>query len=163
LNGVFLVGVRGLPDERFANNPEKQFSGNNFFGDQLFAVTDQATALRALRTIIEQGEGNLRVDDSHYDVFSKLYSKPGSWEVYHVPDNPTTEGYNEDTKRYIYKVGAPSPSLFLITLHSRICFYPSSPLLSTQRIAICCRPSKGFGRQAKTQSAACSFETSIPS
>jgi len=97
-----ITGVRGLPDEKFANNSEKQFTGNDFFGDQLFAITDQSTALQALRTIIEQGEGNLRIDDSHYDVFSKLYSAPESWEVHHVPNNPKTAGYWR--KPYIYRL-----------------------------------------------------------
>ena len=105
---IFLPGVRGLPDKTFANNGDKQFLGNNFFGDQLFAITDQATALQALRTIIEQGEGNLSVTDSHYDVFSQLYSQPTSWEVYQVPDNPKTVDYME--KEYIYKV-EPLPCL----------------------------------------------------
>jgi len=107
LKRVFLAGVRGLPDERFANNPDKQFSGNDFFGDQLFPITNQSTALQALRTIIEQGEGNLRVDDSHYAVFSQLYSGPDFWEVYPVPNNPKTAGYESSTegdKNYIYKV-----------------------------------------------------------
>jgi len=108
LKCVFLAGIRELPDERFANNADKQFVGNDFFGNQLFAVTDQATALRALKTIIEQGEGNLSVSDSHYDVFSQLYSEPDSWEVYNVPNNPKTTGYkNED---YIYKVRPPLSS-----------------------------------------------------
>ena len=138
-----------------------QFFGNDFFGDQLFAITDQATALQALRTIIEQGEGNLSVSDSHYDVFSQLYSEPDSWEVYNVPNNPKTAGYkNED---YIYKVGSfLSPSFSSPSAHVYV-LTPSSPLLSTQRIAICCRTSRGFGGQAKAQSAVCSFETSIPS
>ena len=100
---MFLAGVRGLSDEILANNPDKQFEGKDFFAGQLFAITDQGTALRALKTIIEQGEGNLSVEDSHYDVFSKLYSEPDTWEVYHVPNNPTTADYKEE--EYIYKVG----------------------------------------------------------
>jgi hypothetical protein len=124
LNHVSLAGVRGLPDERFAGNSDKQFDGNNFFGDQLFAITDQATALRALRTIIEQGEGNLRVDDSHYDVFSRLYSEPDSWEVYNVPDNPKTSDYNSTEENHIYMVeplsrlsfSCPSAHTYLLTL-----------------------------------------------
>ena len=111
LKCLFLAGVRGLPDETFANNPDNQFVGNNFFGDQLFAITDQSTALRALRTIIEQGEGNLNVPNSHYDVFSQLYSEPDTWEVYQVPDNPKTVGYEDsEHENYIYKV-EPLPRL----------------------------------------------------
>jgi hypothetical protein len=113
LNHIFLAGIRGLPDENFNKNPEAQFCGNNFFGDHLFAINDQSTALRALRIVIEQGEGNLRVDDSHYDVFSKLYSRPQVWDVHLVPDNPKTVDYwNQYKNNYAYRVGElPCPPL----------------------------------------------------
>lgn len=100
-----ITGVRGLPDENFTKNPGAQFCGNRFFGDHLFAINNQSTALRALRTIIEQGEGNLRVDDSHYDVFSKLYSRPQVWDVHQVPDNPKTVDYwNIYRNNYVYRL-----------------------------------------------------------
>jgi len=164
LNHIFLAGIRGLPDENFTKNPEAQFCGNNFFGDHLFAINDQSTALRALRTIIEQGEGNLRVDDSHYDVFSKLYSRPQVWDVHLVPDNPKTVDYwNKYQNNYAYRVGELPPATFLVILHSCTCFNPSFPSLSTQRIAICCKTSRGFGTHSRKRYTPCSFETSMAS
>jgi hypothetical protein len=122
LNHIFLAGIRGLPDENFNKNPGAQFCGNNFFGDHLFAINDQSTALRALRIVIEQGEGNLRVDDSHYDVFSKLYSRPQVWDVHLVPDNPKTVDYwNQYKNNYAYRVGElPCPPLLSPPTHAHV-------------------------------------------
>ncbi|KIL59195.1 hypothetical protein M378DRAFT_14985 [Amanita muscaria Koide BX008] len=96
-----VLSVRGLEDQQFTNNLNNQFVGQDFFGDQLFAITDKSTALKALATIIEQGEGNLSVEDSHYEVFSKLYSGP-SPDVYKAPVNPKTEDYELDP--YVYRL-----------------------------------------------------------
>ncbi|KAM6493634.1 Ferritin-like domain containing protein [Amanita muscaria] len=96
-----VLSVRGLEDQQFTNNLNNQFVGQDFFGDQLFAITDKSTALKALATIIEQGEGNLSVEDSHYEVFSKLYSGPAP-NVYKAPVNPKTEDYKLNP--YVYRV-----------------------------------------------------------
>jgi len=101
-----ITGIRGLSDQTFINGPEQQFDGNSFFGPLLYPITDQASALSGLKTIIEQGEGNLSVAESHYEVFSKLYSDPDSWKTYRVPTNPKTSAYNvgKDANPYIWKL-----------------------------------------------------------
>jgi hypothetical protein len=103
---IFLAGVKQLPDKDFAQNKDKQFSDLDFFDDQMVVITDQASALNALDTIIEQGEGNVAVPDSHYVVFVKLYLNRGDWTQLKVPTNPQTKDYKgRSAKNFVYIVG----------------------------------------------------------
>lgn len=80
----------------------------DFFGGQLVVITDQSSALSALTTVVEQGEGDVVVENSHYTVFTDLYQSRKSWDLYRVPKNPKTWDYKNKnlTKRspYIYAV-----------------------------------------------------------
>ena len=111
---IFFAGLKRLPDSDFAHNADKQFSGMDFFDDQMVVITDRSSALNAMTTIIEQGEGNVAVPDSHYSVFVKLYLNRESWGLYNVPKNPKTKDYKGNSRKlnthgpntdYIYKVG----------------------------------------------------------
>ena len=68
------------------------------------------TALTAIKTIVDQGEGNPRpfddpdhLEKDHYDVFLDLQKGEATWDVYPVREDPTTVGYWEEDKR-IYQV-----------------------------------------------------------
>jgi len=98
-------GLKQLTDSDFAHNADKQFSGFDFFDDQMVVITDQASALNALKTIIEQGEGNITVPDSHYAVFVKLYLNREAWAHFKVKKNPKTKDYKgQSDKDFIYKL-----------------------------------------------------------
>jgi Ferritin-like len=161
---ILLTGVKALPDRAFAHNADKQFSGMDFYDDQMVVITDQASALNALKTIIEQGEGDAAVEDSHYTIFVRLYSNRKAWKHYEVLKNPTTQGYKgRSTNDFVYKVGC--LVLFFLTAYSHApSFRNSSPLLLMRDIATSCRLSRGSGRlagrQMKLCSACSSFETS---
>lgn len=85
-------------------------------------IKDQQTALDALTRIIEQGEGNVAIPDSHYSVYVKLYLNRGAWESYNVRVNPKTKDFkgesthidrdtSETGKDRAYKVGYFEPLL----------------------------------------------------
>ncbi|KAF9518004.1 hypothetical protein BS47DRAFT_1338894 [Hydnum rufescens UP504] len=59
-------GLEKLPGPAFQHNPDKQFSGLDFFDDQVIVITDKASALKALKTIVEQGEGNVSAFDAGF-------------------------------------------------------------------------------------------------
>ncbi|KAJ3568663.1 hypothetical protein NP233_g5565 [Leucocoprinus birnbaumii] len=127
-----VLSIRGLSDQQFTNNMDNQFLGQDFFGDQLFAITDQASALKALGTVIEQGEGDLSTEDSHYEIFSKLYSGP-TWDVYNVPTDPKTVDYGDDDQYlYIHKVNS-----FLLLLFSQLLTYNCAQLSLSIDAAYC--------------------------
>ncbi|KAF9504781.1 hypothetical protein BS47DRAFT_1490060 [Hydnum rufescens UP504] len=98
-------GLNRLPDSAFAHNADKQFSGMDFFDDQMTVITGKASALKALTTIVEQGEGDVAVPDSHYTVFAQLYSDREAWVHYEVPKNPKTSDYKgRSTNDFVYKL-----------------------------------------------------------
>lgn len=73
-------------------------------------VTDLATALTALKIIVDQGEGNPgpyvdpdHLEKDHYAIFEGLKARIKQWEDYHVIDDPTTSGYKL-TDDKIYRV-----------------------------------------------------------
>ena len=65
-------------------------------------VHDLAGAQAALTTIVDQGEGAIGVEDSHYKVFLDLYEKRDTWDCFPVATNPKTEDYKSD--EYLYHV-----------------------------------------------------------
>jgi hypothetical protein len=75
----------------------------------LVFVTDLPSALTALTTIVDQGEGNprpfddpSRAENDHYDIFLNL-QKDAQWEVFPVVTDPTTAAYFHLDKK-IYAV-----------------------------------------------------------
>lgn len=74
----------------------------DFFGDQLVIIKDKASALKAMNIVVEQGEGNGVVDNSHYNVFTNLYHRK-ALDLHNMPENPKTSDYKE-TSPYIYAV-----------------------------------------------------------
>ncbi|KAJ3573931.1 hypothetical protein NP233_g2107 [Leucocoprinus birnbaumii] len=85
--------IRHLPDSQFKKSMKRQFDGKDFFNSEiLFPITNRITAQRALDIIVEQGEGNLNAEDSHYEVFKNLLSGPPC-DVYNVRTDPQTEHY----------------------------------------------------------------------
>jgi len=98
-------GVNGLLDSDFAHNADKQFSGMDFFDDQMTIIIGKVSALKALTTIVEQGEGDVAVPDSHYTLFVQLYSNREAWVHYEVPKNPKTRDYKgHSTNDFVYKL-----------------------------------------------------------
>jgi len=69
-------------------------------------VKDLTTALLAITTIVDQGEGNPRpfddpgkLEEDHYDKFLDLKNlKFGTWECYPVRSNPVTIDYRDKDK-----------------------------------------------------------------
>jgi len=86
-------GIKTLSDNDFDNNADKQFRGVDFFDDRMVVVEDKHTALKALEVIVDQGEGNVGVEDSHYSIFLDLYLNQGEWECYNVKKDVKTEHY----------------------------------------------------------------------
>lgn len=73
-------------------------------------VTDLDSALKALRTIVIQGEGSPgpyddpdKLEKDHYDVFLDLKNGDATWDVYPVVENPVSSDYWSLDKR-IYQV-----------------------------------------------------------
>ena len=84
------------------NNPKMQFGPDDFFGSDMVIIRDLDTALQAMTTIVDQGEGAVGVDDSHYKVFLDLFEKRDSWDYFPVFRNPKTSDY--DNNEYLYRV-----------------------------------------------------------
>jgi hypothetical protein len=71
-------------------------------------VKDLQTSLEALDVIVEEGEGRdsefAGDERAHYFVFKDLMEGSLTWEVYNVPEDPTTEWYAELGLRQTYHV-----------------------------------------------------------
>lgn len=74
-------------------------------------VTDLKTALLAIKTIVEQGEGEVpddigmnHLEKDHYDIFSELRKEDDiKWDTHPLINEPATEDYYHLDKR-IYQV-----------------------------------------------------------
>ena len=93
-----------------------QFTPNSVFFPQfadaggIVVVQDLSSALVALTTIVNQGEGNPRPFDGpskdekdHYDIFLDLQSGTQTWDTFRVIQNPTSAKYFDLDKK-IYAV-----------------------------------------------------------
>ena len=93
----------------------KQFTKSDF--KRVFATT----ALNALKTVMEQGEGGGAVaeENSHYTIFKHLLGefRDMPWKLYNVPKNPVTTKYPRGS--YIRKVTLLG-LYFVATVHSRM-------------------------------------------
>ena len=96
--------------ELFSSNHGKQFRGEEFFGEKMTVVVDTKTALQALETIVDQGEGSIGVPDSHYSIFVELYQRRKEWTCIDYVDQPHTADYkgkNEIAYRVRHKPSSP--------------------------------------------------------
>jgi Ferritin-like len=106
IHSISPPGLKHLHDKDFTNNTDNQFSGFDFFNDQMVVISDKASALKAVGTIIEQGEGNVVVPDSHYAAFAKLYLNREGWTLLNLPKNPQTLDYfGKDRTGFLQLVG----------------------------------------------------------
>ncbi|KAI0641117.1 ferritin-like-domain-containing protein, partial [Trametes meyenii] len=72
---------------------DRQLKGAEFFYSAMTVVIDKASALEALNTIVDQGEGGIGVPESHYTVFVELYHQRKKWACVDYVDEPHTADY----------------------------------------------------------------------
>lgn len=77
----------------FSHNRAQQFTGAEFFDEKMTVIVDTKTALQALETIVDQGEGGIGVPDSHYSIFVELYQRRKEWVCINYIDEPHTAKY----------------------------------------------------------------------
>jgi len=97
-----------LPEKDFQNNPDLQFTENDFdYDDELTVIGSKSVAEAKLNLIIQQGEGTGDIHfntQSHYVIFRDLAVKAPTWEFYNVRTNPKTHDYKGlgNPKDYAY-------------------------------------------------------------
>ncbi|KIM57054.1 hypothetical protein SCLCIDRAFT_10550 [Scleroderma citrinum Foug A] len=94
-----------------------QYTSQEFFGDLMTQVVDDKTAHDAIKTIIDQGEGSVGVEDAHYQMFLELYQKRTDWGCYPVPSSPHAEDFKKTP--FVYQLALASNASYcylLITL-----------------------------------------------
>lgn len=101
-----LKAVAAEHPEILGHNREMQFNGYEFYDREMVVVKDLDTALHAMDIIVDQGEGSVGVEDSHYRVFLELYRNRDMWECWPVEKNPHTSNYKPDS--FLYYVRRPS-------------------------------------------------------
>jgi hypothetical protein len=71
LYGLIEAGFRGIAEkELFIGSPDQQMTANLIHFPNIVAVTDRASAIKAVETITHQGEGTRTDrDDSHFGAF----------------------------------------------------------------------------------------------
>lgn len=100
---TFLASKPGLFNPATVNcqfPPKSVFRPQNEDAGGIVLVTDLPSALVALTTIVNQGEGNPRPFDGpqkdekdHYDIFLDLQTDTQTWDVFPVMTDPTTASY----------------------------------------------------------------------
>jgi hypothetical protein len=144
-------GINTLSDDDFDNNADKQFRGVDFFDDKLVVVKDKDTALTALKTIVDQGEGNVGVEDSHYSVFLDLYLNRDGWECHNFKQDVKTTEYDTPSTQFLYHLSRTFDAAYCYLLQTiqRIWMpeeirynanghpaTPTTPLSITEKIAL---------------------------
>lgn len=92
------VGIRELAPKHpdlFAHNTSKQLRGSEFFDSKMTVITDEASALEALTTIVDQGEGSIGIPNSHYAIFVDLYQQHKQWVCVDYVEDPSTISYKD--------------------------------------------------------------------
>ncbi|KAF8208005.1 ferritin-like-domain-containing protein [Mycena galopus ATCC 62051] len=84
----------------FSHNGDMQFTGDEFFDSKMTVIRNEATALQALETIVDQGEGSIGVPDSHYAIFVELYQQRQNWQTVDYIDAPATDKYKDSEVAY---------------------------------------------------------------
>lgn len=115
---VLIIGVEGVKaiTNNFDKNAKQQIGQE--FG--LMVVQTKDDALTAMTQIIDEGEGggDVQDSDSHYGIFSKLYNNYANmpWNIYQLPLNPNTDGYQNIGQKLAYKVGSYGHSCGVLTI-----------------------------------------------
>lgn len=80
-------------------------------------VTDLHSAIKAVDTIVIQGEGSPgpyddpdKLEEDHYDIFMGLKDGDATWDTYPVVENPVTSDYWNLDKRIYYVSCFPYPT-----------------------------------------------------
>lgn len=96
-HGLTLAeGIKELSatnEDLFSSNRSNQLRGSEFFDSKMTVIYDKVTALEALTTIVDQGEGSIGVPESHYTIFVDLYQQHQQWECVDYVDEPSTTSY----------------------------------------------------------------------
>jgi len=87
-------------------NKDLQYSSQEFFGGLMTQVVDDKTAHDAIKTIIDQGEGSVGVEDAHYQMFLELLQKRTDWECYPVPCSPHAKDFEKTP--FVHRVRSPA-------------------------------------------------------
>ncbi|TFK38750.1 ferritin-like-domain-containing protein [Crucibulum laeve] len=74
-------------------NEDKQFSEAEMFSGLMVTIKDQPSAHKALKIIVDQGEGSVGVEEAHYQMFLDLYRRREDWTCWPVIASPKTEMY----------------------------------------------------------------------
>ena len=115
---AFIVGLTVLHgkygDDFFRRAPlARQFKPGDNSHDDIISIDNLDSAKRAMKLIVDQGEGG-RGNDGHYQIFEKLL---GSGVPHHnVIDDPQTETFKD---KPFYKVRASLPKIFCHTDNHR--------------------------------------------
>ncbi|EIW65207.1 uncharacterized protein TRAVEDRAFT_42584 [Trametes versicolor FP-101664 SS1] len=103
--GQFYNNVEAGIQELSAKDPDlfsgsraNQLRGSEFFDSKMTVVYDKVTALEALTTIVDQGEGSIGIPESHYTIFVDLYQQHKQWRCVDYVDEPSTAAYESKNK-----------------------------------------------------------------
>ncbi|KAI0668651.1 ferritin-like-domain-containing protein [Trametes maxima] len=88
-----ILELSAKEPDLFSGHRENQLTGDEFFDSAMTVIVDKATALEALNTIVDQGEGGVGVPESHYTVFVELYHQRKKWACVNYVDEPHTADY----------------------------------------------------------------------
>nr|VWO96715.1 Uncharacterized protein [Ganoderma boninense] len=115
----------------FSSNKEQQFTGAEFFDERMTVVVDIQTALKALETIVDQGEGSIGVPDSHYTIFVELYHRRKEWVCIDYVDKPHTSDYKSRELAYRLSLAVDASYCYLLQTIDR-CWAEESASKRTQ-------------------------------
>jgi len=84
---------------------------------KLFPITDPRSALRAVKTIVEQGEGSSQFesDGSHWAYFKKIHDGP-DLDCYNVVENIDSKNYTNNTFYPVMVASDAAYSFLFLTL-----------------------------------------------
>ncbi|KAI0641122.1 ferritin-like-domain-containing protein [Trametes meyenii] len=88
-----ILELSAKEPDLFSGGRENQLTGDEFFDSAMTVIVDKASALEALNTIVDQGEGGIGVPESHYTVFVELYHQRKKWACVNYVDEPHTADY----------------------------------------------------------------------
>ncbi|KAI0825348.1 ferritin-like-domain-containing protein [Trametes gibbosa] len=101
----------------FSKNTSKQLRGSEFFDSKMTIITDQETALEALTTIVDQGEGSIGIPDSHYSIFVDLYQQHKQWVCVNYVEDPSTISY-KDVNNVAYRLSLAVDASYCLLLQT---------------------------------------------
>ncbi|KAI0027078.1 ferritin-like-domain-containing protein [Vararia minispora EC-137] len=120
--------IKELSGDILSCNEEMQFGGNEFFYSEMTIVKDEASALEALSTIVDQGEGSIGVSDSHYAIFVNLYQQRQAWACVDYIDEPHTKKYHEQGNEVAYRLSLAFDASYCYVLQTiDICWQTKDP------------------------------------